>query len=75
MTDTSYSSSCFIHDCRIFTYRDGVVGGNGDVAINWPAPYFTADNDGNPRPVSGPWDIGACEYNTDNVSTGPAGRP
>ncbi len=31
-------------------------------------PGLNADIQGNPRPVSGPWDIGAYEYNTNNVT-------
>jgi hypothetical protein len=32
--------------------------GNG---TNWPMQFFTADKDGNPRPSSGPWSLGAYE--------------
>jgi hypothetical protein len=39
-------------------------------------PGLNTDKDGAPRPVSGPWDLGAYEYNTNSISTPPAqGEP
>ncbi len=34
-------------------------------------PGLNADKDGNPRPASAPWDIGAYEYNTNSILVTP----
>jgi hypothetical protein len=53
----SYTPYAANNDFHLAPNDTGAVG-NG---TNWPAPCFTADKDGNPRPTSGPWAIGAYQ--------------
>jgi hypothetical protein len=42
-SSTSYLASTFFHDNTVYVYRDGVVGGNGDVCVT-PNGYSTISN-------------------------------
>jgi hypothetical protein len=43
-----------------FHLADTDTGARGN-GTNWPSIYFTTDKDGNPRPSTGPWSIGAYQ--------------
>ena len=70
-TFISYTPYAANNDFHLATNDTGAVG-NG---TNWPAPCFTADKDGNPCPVSGPWAIGAYQYNANPVTADPQNQP
>jgi PKD repeat protein len=66
-TFVSYTPYAANNDFHLAANDTGATG-NG---TNWPSACFGADKDGNPRPASGPWDIGAYQYSTNGVAPTP----
>jgi hypothetical protein len=70
----AYSSTidAYLNDYHLQSNSPAVSAGVNLSSLNLPG--LNADKDGTPRPASGPWDIGAYEYNTNNLPI-PSGLP